>query len=402
MRDIKLIFLSNGYGEDTISTYIIREIYKKNNVIANLTANLSDNLNKNNLNKNKINIEILGFPLVNDGEKYKQNNIKVIGPTKILKSGGISGLLNIKNFLNDIKDGLINFILKQLKFLEELKNKENIYLIAVGDIYPLFLSVLKNRLSKKNVIFIPTAKSYKTEPFNPIEIYLMSLANANFVRDELTYLKLKNKINNVYFVGNPVLDLEYIKPNKDIPLKNNIIILPGRKSNCLNNLYYFIKAINLLGNKTKEFLNFQATFSVVIPDFYPINEINNLINNLINKELEKQYKIYVLSDKYYRYLLENSYLVWGQAGSGNEQAVGYGLPVISFNENNWYRKRQKKLLNNCLILIKPYNIEELIDRTIELFTNKDMYRFIQKECYKEMGPLNGAISIANYIINLII
>jgi len=376
--DTKIIFLSNGYGEDTISTYIIREL------------------------KNKINnIDISAFPLVNDGEKYKQNNIKVIGPTKILKSSGISGFLNIKNFIIDIKDGLLNLILEQLKFLKEYKNKENIYLVAVGDIYPLFFSVFENKLSKTNVIFIPTAKSYKTEPFNFIEIYLMSLVNANFVRDEITYLKLKNKLNNVYFVGNPVLDIEYLQPSENINLINNIIILPGRKQNCLNNLFYFIKAINLILNKikTENILNFLPTFSIIVPDFYPINEIKNLIENELNQENKE--KVYLLSDKYYRYVLENSYLVWGQGGSANEQAAGYKLPVISFNENNWYRKRQKKLLNNCLILVKQYDIDSLVNETINLFKDKSKYDFLKEECYKEMGPLNGAINIANYIYNLI-
>jgi uncharacterized protein (TIGR03492 family) len=376
--DTKIIFLSNGYGENTISTYIIREL------------------------KNKINnIDISAFPLVNDGEKYKQNNIKVIGPTKILKSSGISGFLNIKNFIIDIKDGLLNLILKQLNFLKEYKNKKNIYLAAVGDIYPLFLSVFENKLSKTNVIFIPTAKSYKTEPFNFIEIYLMSLVNANFVRDEITYLKLKNKLNNVYFVGNPVLDIEYLQPSENINLINNIIILPGRKQNCLNNLFYFIKAINLILNKikTENILNFLPTFSIIVPDFYPINEIKNLIESEINQENKE--KVYLLSDKYYRYVLENSYLVWGQGGSANEQAAGYKLPVISFNENNWYRKRQKKLLNNCLILVKQYDIDSLVNETINLFKDKSKYDFLREECYKEMGPLNGAINIANYIYNLI-
>lgn len=376
--DTKIIFLSNGYGEDTISTYIIREL------------------------KNKINnIDISAFPLVNDGEKYKQNNIKVIGPTKILKSSGISGFLNIKNFIIDIKDGLLNLILKQLNFLKEYKNKKNIYLVAVGDIYPLFLSVFENKLSKTNVIFIPTAKSYKTEPFNFIEIYLMSLVNANFVRDEITYLKLKNKLNNVYFVGNPVLDIEYLQLSENINLINNIIILPGRKQNCLNNLFYFIKAINLILNKikTENILNFLPTFSIIVPDFYPINEIKNLIKNELNRENKE--KVYLLSDKYYRYVLENSYLVWGQGGSANEQAAGYKLPVISFNENNWYRKRQKKLLNNCLILVKQYEIDSLVNETINLFKDKGKYDFLKEECYKEMGPLNGAINIANYIFNLI-
>jgi len=376
--DTKIIFLSNGYGEDTISTYIIREL------------------------KNKINnIDISAFPLVNDGEKYKQNNIKVIGPTKILKSSGISGFLNIKNFIIDIKDGLLNLILKQLNFLKEYKNKKNIYLVAVGDIYPLFLSVFENKLSKTNVIFIPTAKSYKTEPFNFIEIYLMSLVNANFVRDEITYLKLKNKLNNVYFVGNPVLDIEYLQLSENINLINNIIILPGRKQNCLNNLFYFIKAINLILNKikTENILNFLPTFSIIVPDFYPINEIKNLIENILNQENKE--KVYLLSDKYYRYVLENSYLVWGQGGSANEQAAGYKLPVISFNENNWYRKRQKKLLNNCLILVKQYDIDSLVNETINLFKDKSKYDFLKEECYREMGPLNGAINIANYIYNLI-
>ncbi len=376
--DTKIIFLSNGYGEDTISTYIIREL------------------------KNKINnIDISAFPLVNEGEKYKQNNIKVIGPTKILKSSGISGFLNIKNFIIDIKDGLLNLILKQLNFLKEYKNKKNIYLVAVGDIYPLFLSVFQNKLSKTNVIFIPTAKSYKTEPFNFIEIYLMSLVNANFVRDEITYLKLKNKLNNVYFVGNPVLDIEYLQLSENINLINNIIILPGRKQNCLNNLIYFIKAINLILNKikTENILNFLPTFSIIVPDFYPINEIKNLIENELNQENKE--KVYLLSDKYYRYVLENSYLVWGQGGSANEQAAGYKLPVISFNENNWYRKRQKKLLNNCLILVKQYDIDSLVNETINLFKDKSKYDFLKEECYKEMGPLSGAINIANYIYNLI-
>jgi uncharacterized protein (TIGR03492 family) len=376
--DTKIIFLSNGYGEDTISTYIIREL------------------------KNKINnIDISAFPLVNDGEKYKQNNIKVIGPTKILKSSGISGFLNIKNFIIDIKDGLLNLILKQLNFLKEYKNKKNIYLVAVGDIYPLFLSVFENKLSKTNVIFIPTAKSYKTEPFNFIEIYLMSLVNANFVRDEITYLKLKNKLNNVYFVGNPVLDIEYLQLSENINLINNIIILPGRKQNCLNNLFYFIKAINLILNKikTENILNFLPTFSIIVPDFYPINEIKNLIESELNQENKE--KVYLLSDKYYRYVLENSYLVWGQGGSANEQAAGYKLPVISFNENNWYRKRQKKLLNNCLILVKQYDIDSLVNETINLFKDKTKYDFLREECYKEMGPLKGAINIANYIYNLI-
>jgi uncharacterized protein (TIGR03492 family) len=377
--DTKIIFLSNGYGEDTISTYIIREL------------------------KNKINnIDISAFPLVNDGEKYKQNNIKVIGPTKILKSSGISGFLNIKNFIIDIKDGLLNLILEQLNFLKEYKNKKNIYLVAVGDIYPLFLSVFENKLSKTNVIFIPTAKSYKTEPFNFIEIYLMSLVNANFVRDKITYLKLKNKLNNVYFLGNPVLDIEYLQLSEDINFINNIIILPGRKQNCLNNLFYFIKAINLILNKikTENILNFLPTFSIIVPDFYPINEIKNLIENELNQESKE--KVYLLSDKYYRYVLENSYLVWGQGGSANEQAAGYKLPVISFNENNWYRKRQKKLLNNCLILVKQYDIDSLVNETINLFKDKTKYNFLREECYKEMGPLNGAINIANYIFNLII
>ena len=380
--DTKVIFLSNGYGEDTISTYIIREL-------------------KNKINQADINIDILAFPLVDDGEKYKQNNIKVIGPTKILKSSGISGLLNIKNFIIDIKDGLLNLILKQLDFLKEYKNKKNIYLIGVGDIYPLFLSVFKNKLSKTNVIFIPTAKSYKTEAFNSIEIYLMSLVNANFVRDEITYLKLKNKLNNIYFTGNPVLDIEYLKLSENINFINNIIILPGRKQNCLNNLFYFIKAINLILNKIRNqnILNFLPTFSIIVPDFYPINEIKNLIKNELNQENKE--KVYLLSDKYYRYVLENSYLVWGQGGSANEQAAGYKLPVISFNENNWYRKRQKKLLNNCLILVKQNDIESLVNETINLFKDKTKYDFLKNECYKEMGPLKGATNIANYIYNLI-
>lgn len=350
----KILFLSNGYGEDTIALYIIK----------NFPSNYTQN------------IEI--FPLVTEGKIFK--DYKIVGPVKVFPSRGISGFLNVYKLWQDIQAGLIRHIFKQIEFLKNIN--ENFYFVAVGDIYPLILLYFAKKINK--TFFVATAKSIKTEPFNILEILLMKKTIANFVRDNQTYewiLKKYKELNNVYFLGNPVLDIPYIKFLNEAP-ENNIIVLPGRINESIDN----IKKLLPIMKKLKEF-----NFSIIIPDFYPVEEIKELIVNYDN--------VVIINSIYYRYFLENSFCVWGFGGSANEQAAGFGLPVISLYQKNWYRQRQKKLLKDSLILVEK--IEDFEKETLKLKEEKDYYLYLSKVGREEMGPLGGAIKIANFIINFI-
>ncbi|MEN3014653.1 MAG: hypothetical protein ABDH21_01140 [bacterium] len=355
-----ILFLSNGYGEDTIAYYIINSFPSSF--------------------KNRI----LTFPLVTEGKIFEDNGIKRVGPIKVFPSRGISGIFNLKNMLLDIKSGLIKHILKQIKFLNSLD--ENYYFVAVGDIYPLSLLYLSNKIDK--TFFVATAKSIRTENFNFFEIFLMNKTIANFVRDQETYQKFEKRIKNLFFVGNPVLDIPYYEPPEEIRSalnkSNSILIFPGREDQALNNLKLLLPSIEV--GVQKGFL-----FFIVVPNFYPIDQISAIVG----------YKdaIFVVDSRYLAYLLKECFVVWGFGGSVNEQAAGFGIPVISLDQKNWYRRRQRKLLGNSLILVS--NSYQFIQKTLELKQNKQLYLQLSNEGRVRMGKQGGALSIVNLILEKI-
>ncbi|MCX7972773.1 MAG: hypothetical protein N2657_06160 [bacterium] len=356
---MKILFLSNGYGEDTIASYIIKAF--------------PPDLRK----------KIYAFPLVTEGSIFKEEGIKICGPIRVLPSRGISGLLNLKNFIIDIKSGLIQHVIQQVNFIKNLD--KDFYFVAVGDIYPLSILYLTSRISK--AFFVATAKSIKTEIFNFFEIHIMKKVIASFVRDNSTqeWIQKKYKLSNVYFFGNPVLDIPLAdSPDilKNIEKSRNIIFLPGRVNEALKN-------INLLLPAMREIVSRGYTFCIVVPDFYPLEEIRSIISSF-------DQSIFLVSSRYYRFLLERSFLAWGFAGSANEQAAGFGIPVISLNEKNWYRQRQKKLLKDSLILVEnPY---DFISKTLELANNPEYYGVLSNAGKIEMGPPGGASLISSFII----
>lgn len=346
----KILFLSNGYGEDTIAYYIA----------TNFPQELRD--------------RIEFFPLVTEGKVFEE--FEIVGPIKVFSSRGISGFLNLTNFLQDIKEGLIKHVINQISFVKELG--QEYFFVAVGDIYPLLLLYFAGKIDK--TFFVATAKSVKTEFFNFFEIFVMGKSIANFVRDEKTYISLRKFLSNVYFLGNPVLDIPYVEYKGSIS-ESNIIVLPGRVNKCLENL-------DRIKDSVKKLVKLGFEFTIVVPNFYPIEEIKGIMEGIE--------KIRIVDSVYYSFFLRNSFCVWGFGGSANEQAAGYGLPVISFNQKDWYRNRQKKLLGQALILVdKP---EDFIRETLKLREDRCYYDFVSMKGKEEMGQLGGAEKIANFIM----
>lgn len=358
---MKLLFLTNGYGEDTIAKYIIDNLYE---------LGFKD---------------VVVFPLVTKGDVF--DNVGIVGPVKVFPSSGISGFLNLFNFIKDIKAGLFGHIKQQIKFLKSLN--DDLYFVAVGDVYPVLLLYFSGKIRKS--FFVATAKSIKTEPFNFLEISLMKNMIANFVRDEITlnWIVSKYVLENVYFEGNPVLDLPMVEVNDEkflnvLKYYKNIIILPGRKDIAVENLKNLIPFLTLLVQKG-------FCFTIVVPHFYPLEEIVGLV-----KEFEN---VFIFDSKYYRFLLESSFLVWGFGGSANEQAAGFGLPVISLYSKLWYRQRQKKLLKDSLVLVD--NWEGFYTQTMSLVNDVNRYVYLSNIGRREMGKFGGAMNIAKFIQNFL-
>jgi len=322
--------------------------------------------------------------LVTNGEVFKNNGIKITGYVKQLPSRGISGIFNLRNFFKDFRDGLFNVLYQQIKFLKSLD--EDFLFVAVGDIVPLLLLYFAGGLDK--TFFVATAKSIRTEFFNPFEAWLMKKSIASFVRDHDSpqWILKTYKLKNVYYVGNPVLDIPIFEDNltENLQNKKTILILPGRIDVCLDNLLKLRNSIEKLSEKFDD-----VVFVIIVPSFYPIDEMKNIFRSFNN--------CFVVDSLYYGALLRVGYVVWGFGGSANEQAAGFGLPVISFNQKNWYRNRQKKLLGKALILVD--NESQLVNITEKLLTDENYRQEIGSLGKSMMGSRGGAQKIAQFIIN---
>jgi len=148
---MKLLFISNGHGEDIIAVKVIRQLRQINPKIS-----------------------MVCLPMVGEGFAYAKENIPFIAPVKKMPSGGFIYMDN-KQLWQDVKNGLITLTLAQLKAVK-LWGKNEGLIIAVGDILPLLFAWL----SGANYGFIGTAKS---------EYYL---------RDEENWLTETSKIDRYF------------------------------------------------------------------------------------------------------------------------------------------------------------------------------------------------------------
>jgi len=208
-KQVSLLVLSNGHGEDKVSVSVIRRVI---DLLRYLPL--------------KTSIDVL--PLVGKGSSYKSISqvVNLLGPVKEFSSGGFVTHRPLV-FLRDIKEGLLALTYAQFQTISKWSSDRagRKLILAVGDIWPVFLAAQ----SRIPFIFIGTAKSEyyvrdergplqrrnlleQTESmlssvYYPWERILLKKAIAVYPRDTLTCLYLsKSGLTNVKYFGNPMMD----------------------------------------------------------------------------------------------------------------------------------------------------------------------------------------------------
>ncbi|CAD5946814.1 hypothetical protein PCC9214_02295 [Planktothrix tepida] len=198
---VKILSLSNGHGEDAIAVRILQELQQQPHPL-----------------------ELAALPLVGLGQAYGQlDNVPIIGPVKSLPSGGFI-YMDQDQLWRDLQAGLFPLILQQYQTLRQWV-KQGGFILAVGDIVPLFLAWL----SGANYAFVGTAKSeyylrdeqgqlpltqmwrwyrYFDSIYFPWECWLMknSRCRGVFPRDTLTAQTLQKYSIPALDFGNPMMD----------------------------------------------------------------------------------------------------------------------------------------------------------------------------------------------------
>lgn len=205
---LHLLVLSNGHGEDIIASKIVQELIQLEN-----------------------SPQISIFPLVGEGHAYKKFGIEFIGSVQAMPSGGFV-YMDSKQLVRDVKGGLVQLTLNQIKTMKQWVKTQNASghkngILAVGDIVPLLFGFY----SGANYAFVGTAKSeyyvrlsevkllkrinkgaywenFSGSIYHPWERWLMTQqrCRAVFPRDSLTTEILQKMGVRAFDMGNPMMD----------------------------------------------------------------------------------------------------------------------------------------------------------------------------------------------------
>ncbi len=207
----RLLYISNGHGEDNHSSHIIRT----------LRAIRPD-------------LEIAALPIVGEGNAYRKIEVPIVGPTYTLPSGGFT-YMNRLRLIDDIRAGLLTMTWKQYQAMKAYVSEADVdFVAATGDTIGQAFALLSG---KPFVSFISPLSAMYEGKLN-MDLILWQILKSErclavATRDAYTAEDLRKQgLEKVQFGGIPSLDR--LKPaGKDIQLSDGekmVALLPGSRT----------------------------------------------------------------------------------------------------------------------------------------------------------------------------
>lgn len=333
----RILFISNGHGEDNHSAYIIQT-----------------------LREYQPDLEISAMPLVGNGNAYRKLDIPIITPTQTLPSGGFT-YVNRLLLLRDIVSGLVGLTLQQLRAIWRHRHDFDL-IMATGDIVSQAFAYITG---KPYVSFISCLSSLyeghlRLGPFIGFTLRADRCLTV-ITKDPYTAQDLQQQgIGKAQFGGIPAMDR--LKPSgKDLQLHPEspmIALLPGsRWPESERNFALLLQWVREMVTLRPD-LHFRAA---LVPDL--MERLPQLAaaegwqyqDNRLSLIQPQTAEILCFSDAFADIIHQTS-LVMGMAGLAVEQAAALGKPVIHIagkgpQFNYAFAEAQTRLIGQSATLI---------------------------------------------------
>jgi uncharacterized protein (TIGR03492 family) len=332
---MRILFVSNGHGEVAIADRIARELHAVAPEIA---------------------VEHLALV-----GAVKAINAEEVGPRKEMPSGGLVAMLNLTNVARDVRAGLVGLTIAQRKFLTNARDRYDV-VVAVGDTFALLMALQ----ARAPTVFVGTAKSALVADYGPFERMLLRRARAVFVRDEATAARLRSRGISADAPGNVIVDLfasaQQLPQSAVAGFDEIVAVLPGSRSHAYQDAAFLM---SVAADVARGRPGCGAILSLA-PGIDAARMADALRTaGFVIRELAQEVPFEIERDG--RIVgrawsgavgaaLRKATIVLGQAGTANEAAAAAALPVVAFDrgvdrEHSWYRRRQRKLLGEALIVL---------------------------------------------------
>lgn len=373
-----MLFVANGHGESAIAARIAR-------AVGAYDAGIACDL----------------FPLVGTGPGGGAPPT-VVGPRRDLPSGGLVAMGNVRAFGADLRAGFLRLLCEQLAFLAAARTRYDA-VVAVGDIYALGLAFV----ARRPTAFVGTAKSVYVAPYGPGERLLLRRAARTFVRDAATAEQLRAQGVAADAPGNAIVDLagrSALVPGRWLG------VLPGSRATAYADGVRLARVARALGPLEPEI----GTLFSVAPTLDAARFADVLAGDgwtvaADGREAHVPFEARAGAARLRLWtgplgdLLGASTVVLGQAGTGNEQAAAFGLPVIVLDDGRggaWYRMRQRRLLGDALALVSD-RPDAAAAAIAALFGDAPRRAMMGAAGRERMGAPGGAATIAAAVAEML-
>jgi uncharacterized protein (TIGR03492 family) len=385
----RVLLVSNGFGEMAIAGYLAREIRA-----AQPDARIEH-------------LALVGTPAAGDA-------MTIVGPRADMPSGGLVAFWNLRNIARDLGAGLIALTIRQFSFL---RGRSDDIVIAVGDIYCLAACLL---FARRPTVFVATAKSEYVAHHSAFETMIARRAKAVFARDAATARALAAHGVRASFTGNVMMD-GMTETHVELPCATDAVrigILPGSRNDASDNAAAAARRLAKIaaifqrrGRNVQAYISLAPT--VALRDLLaglrrggitasPTGDERGVValgggSGPSSVALSAAVVLGAFGD-----LLRASEIVLGQAGTGNEQAVGLGKPVVSAadsrpgmpNRVGWYRMRQQRLLGDALLVLPAADDDAFASGVVKLLDDQRRIDEMARIGRERMGGSGGAVAIA--------
>jgi uncharacterized protein (TIGR03492 family) len=400
---VKILFISNGHGEDAIGAKLATELRA-------LEPSLT----------------FEALPIVGRGDAYERAGVRVIGPRWAMPSGGFT-FTSLKLLLADWQAGM--YAQTHAMHWAARGSKADVVII-VGDVYALWVTFAFAAKDVKPTVFqvqplvsryyqdgmtpqnrLERASRVTVDSFTLPERLFMRRVKRVFARDERSAAWLRELgVLQAEFQGNVMMDL--LSPELEIkPALDErpvLVLLPGTRDDYLFSLPVMLHVSALLP-ELQAFAAFPGeTSRVALPtgwSWVAPTPLEAQVSADTTALHESGARVPVLRGAFAA-LLHASSAALGTAGTANEQAVGLGVPVIGFPTPGpqftlGFAKAQARLLGAGLRLEETANPQRLALSVREALSSPEWRAATRAAGAERMGGRGGASRIAVIILQAI-
>jgi len=379
--------VANGYAEEMMASMLMKQMR-----IELQESNIEDQY------------QFVGGSLVSSGKWFQEEKFATFFVGGVTPSGGFP-TRSWKGFFKDLFAGVFIRPFKLMKFIKEWERYNLDMVIIVGDFLLMMLAVPVLKRKKIPLIFIPTAKSNYIQAHYKIEKYFIKkYATISYTRDQITADDFNEYGINVKYLGNLIQDLINLQSPKIYSDTSIVALLPGSREEAYKNFEMILLIVEQVSQDIHwAFVQANSLSNKYFIEIFQKNQWNYI------KDKENSYwgknnnKIFVYSNTEFDSIALSCQFAISLAGTGGEQIVGLGKPVIGFvgsgpQSTNRRMIDNYKLLGQAFIYEKEYP-NGVVNVIKDLLKNEPERQRLGQIGLEYMGKIGATKKIAHDISN---